>query len=431
MKDLFKKIITDFHEGFNINPVERDLEINFKSGLKKIITIYGPRRAGKTYFLYSQINKLIRADKYTLSDIIYINFEDNRLIELNAKELDQILAAYSELFPDKTPILFFDEIQNVKGWSKWLRRLNDDGFRIFVTGSNSRFLSKEIATELRGRTFSYQLLPFSLKEYFRFKGIEISDNDKFSTRKMSAVSRHLKKYIEYGGFPEVLISEPFETNTLLSEYINSMLYRDIIERYGVKNVYVIKFLINYILENYGTYFSINKIYNFLISQNIKTGKDILYNYFQHLEDSLFVFQLEKMSGSIKKSVNTFRKIYLSDVGYARAGKAKINYGRAFENVVYLELLRRGHDIHLYKNDFECDFIVKSGKKILPIQVCYKLKDKTETYQREISSLMSTMKKLNVKKGYIVTLDESDVYSKSKYEIITVPVIDFLFFEKIL
>ena len=430
MKNLFKKIITDFHEGFSVNPVKRDLEINLYSKLNKIITIYGPRRAGKTYFLFYQIKELINSKGFSINDFIYINFEDNRLIDLKTKNLDLITDAYYELYPERKPFLFFDEIQNVEGWSKWLRRMNDNGYKIFVTGSNSRLLSKEIASELRGRTFSYRLLPFSVNEYLKFKGIEIEKNDRYSTRKISSINNHIEQYIKLGGFPEVLLSTEFERSYLLNEYINTMLYHDIIERYSIKNIYVIRFLINFILENYGSYFSVNKIHNFLNSQNIKAGKDILYEYFQHLQDSQFVFQIEKKTNSAKKSVNTFRKIYLSDVGYAHAGKSGLNYGRAFENVVFLELLRKGSDISLYKNDFECDFLINTKKSVIPVQVCYKTKESIDTYEREVKSLQSTMKKFKLRKGYIITLNESESLTLNKTKIKILSLADFLFFENL-
>ena len=186
MKNVIKNIIIEFQRGFDIKPMKRDLDIVFEKKINKATTIYGPRRAGKTYYLFSLINQFIEKEKIKIEKIVYINFEDNRLSDLHSQELDLITNAYLELFPESTPYYFLDEIQNIDGWSKWVRKLVDNRQKVFISGSNSKQLSKEIATELRGRTFSYLLLPFSISEYLRFNNLELKKNDLFDNKKQSS-----------------------------------------------------------------------------------------------------------------------------------------------------------------------------------------------------------------------------------------------------
>lgn len=426
MINIIKNIIIEFQRGFNIKPLKRDLEIVYDKDINKAITIYGPRRAGKTYYLFSLINQFIREEEVTIDNIIYINFEDNRLLDLSVKELDLITNAYSELFPDSTPYYFLDEIQNIDGWSKWVRKLVDTKQKVFVTGSNSKQLSKEIATELRGRTFSHLLLPFSLLEYLRFNNFEIKNNDLYDRKKQSRFYNLFNKYLTDGGFPEISGVSEVNKDLLLNEYLNSIVFRDIVNRYNVRNIYILKFLINYILENYSCLISLNKIYNFLKSQNIKSGKIILYEYFLHLEESLFMFKSEKFSKSLKKREQYQKKYYLADTGYSKLGKSDINTGKLFENFLYLEFTRKKYTINFLSNGFECDFVLSKNKKVFAIQICYKLKSNIETFTREVNSLISAMEHLKLKTGYIITYNEKDIIKKNNNRIEIIPLNELIY-----
>ena len=186
MKDKLKIIIKEFHESSLPDLIERheifDLSI-LSSSVNKVITIVGPRRAGKTFFLFQIIKKLLRQGS-DLEDIIYINFEDERILPMKAENLQLILDAYFELYEKReTPCIFLDEIQNISGWDKFVRRLNDLGFTIFITGSNSRMLSREIATSLRGRTLTYEIFPFSFTEFLAAKGARPGKNVAYGKRR--------------------------------------------------------------------------------------------------------------------------------------------------------------------------------------------------------------------------------------------------------
>lgn len=430
MKDLIKDIILSFQRQFQqLSPFPRSLDVPVHLSKDKAITIYGPRRAGKTFYLFWLISKQLKEGTWKIEDIIYVNFEDNRLLNLKATNLDLILNSYYELFPENKPVLFLDEIQNIENWSKWIRKLVDLKYQVFITGSNARLLSREIATELRGRTLSFMLLPLSFKEFLAFNHENVHNNDRYDSKKRATLLHWLDRYLKQGGFPETLHLSNIERQWVLQEYINSIVFRDIAERYAIKNTYMLKFLINYILENYANLFSINKLYNFLKSSGIRTSKDSLYNYFTMLEESMFAFTISKFSRAIKERELYQKKVYLPDLGYTTIFKHSKNIGRVFENFIFNELVRKYSEIYFYRNNYECDFILMKENLPIPLQVSYELKEHqpSGTYQREINSLLKTMEKLNTGKGYIITHNETKEIESGSKKISIISVIDFLLF----
>ncbi|MCK4446181.1 MAG: ATP-binding protein [Candidatus Marinimicrobia bacterium] len=430
MKDLIKDIILSFQRQFQqLSPFPRSLDVPVHLSKDKAITIYGPRRAGKTFYLFWLISKQLKEGTWKIEDIIYVNFEDNRLLNLKATNLDLILNSYYELFPENKPVLFLDEIQNIENWSKWIRKLVDLKYQVFITGSNARLLSREIATELRGRTLSFMLLPLSFKEFLAFNHENVHNNDRYDSKKRATLLHWLDRYLKQGGFPETLHLSNIERQWVLQEYINSIVFRDIAERYAIKNTYMLKFLINYILENYANLFSINKLYNFLKSSGIRTSKDSLYNYFTMLEESMFAFTISKFSRAIKERELYQKKVYLPDLGYTTIFKHSKNIGRVFENFIFNELVRKYSEIYFYRSNYECDFILMKENLPIPLQVSYELKEHqpSGTYQREINSLLKTMEKLNTGKGYIITHNETKEIESGSKKISIISVIDFLLF----
>ncbi len=427
MKNIIKEIILEFQREFKIDLVSRDLEVFESKKINKAISIYGPRRSGKTSFLFLLINNLIKKSPGKIQEIVYLNFENNKLIDLTAKDLDLVIESYKELYPERNPVLFLDEIQNIEGWSKWVRKLIDKKYKIYITGSNSKYLSKEIATELRGRTLSYLLLPFSIKEYLNYKGLRFETNDFYNSSARSKFYNNFNRYLLYGGFPEISGLNDFESNLVLNEYLNTIVHKDIIERYKVKNVKVLRFIINYLLDNYSNILAINKIFNILKSQQIVTGKDIIYNYFEYIIESSFVFSVSRYSDSLKVSEGYGKKYYLADTGYINLGKQHFNDGRAFENFAYLEFFRKGYEISFDSNGYECDFILTKDKKTFPVQVCYSLKSNIDTFTREVNSLTETLKKLRLRTGYILTRDESDTLVINNLRIKVISAYEFFLF----
>ncbi len=382
----------------------REIELPINSC--KIISLTGVRRCGKTYLLLHTIATLLKngVDK---SKIIHINFEDERL-NLTTEELDLVLQAYRELYPENKLnecYFFFDEIQNIPKWEKFIRRIYDNvSQNIFVTGSNSNMLSSDIATALRGRNLNFEIFPLSFKEYLGFQNIKI---EVYDTKQKSIIINAYRKYITEGSFPELLnIPEEFKQKTL-QEYYYVMLYKDLIERYDISNASVLKYFLNRVLVNIGKPTSVNKIYNELKSNGYKISKNSLYSFLEYSEAIYLNFSLAKFDFSLIKRENAEKKNYFIDNGLINALSFKFsdNYGMLLENTVYLHLRRlHKNNVFYFKDNKECDFVIFEKNKVQQlIQVCYDIEDK-ETLKREVESLKYACKKLGVTKGIIVTFD---------------------------
>ena len=273
MKEIIKNIIADFHAA----PIEavfiRDLQLPVGSG--KVISLIGPRRSGKSFYFFHLMRGLVQSG-VELQHILYLNFEDERL-NLKAADLDLVLQAYQELHPDvkwKNCHFFFDEIQNIEHWEKFARRCYDTITRnIYLTGSNANLLSREIATAMRGRTLTYEILPLSFTEYLRFKKV---NGQTLGTATRSKVRKLFRHYLTEGGYPEVALMNDHLKTQALQEYFDVMTYRDLVERYQFTNLTVIKYFLKRVASTTGSYLSLNKIYNELRSQNYKLDKNFLY-----------------------------------------------------------------------------------------------------------------------------------------------------------
>ena len=404
-KDIIKEIIRDFHLSPLPSLVERDISVPIDSG--KIITLIGARRSGKTYVLFDLMNKLAKRGT-DFKNILYVNFEDER-IDFKVDELDLIIKAYVELYPDtniKNCYLFFDEIQNIEGWEKFIRRVYDSLTKnIFITGSNCRFLSSDIATSLRGRTVSFEVFPLSFREYLRFHNIDI---DIYSSKSLAKINNYMLRFLKNGGFPEVVIYDDNMRAKVLQEYFNVMIYRDLIERYEIKNAAVLKYFLKRILTSATKQFSVNTIYNELKSSGVKIGKNHLYEYLDACQNIYLAFVLTKYAHKLVERELGERKIYTIDNGLLNAISFKFSEdkGKAMEQAVFLELKRRGSEIYFYREKYECDFIIKKGHAISEaVQVSSSLSDK-KTAEREIRGIVDACRSFELRKGLIITYDES-------------------------
>lgn len=400
-----KEYLLDFQKAELPKLVERELKIG-KS--KKIKSIIGPRRAGKTYFMYQKIKELIK-EGVKKENILYINFEDPKLIDINFKEIREIIKLHWQIYPFSTNeklCIFIDEPQNIENWELAIRALHDEGFNIFLSGSSSKLLSKEIATSLRGRTLSYTLLPFSFKEFLKMKNF-ILDISKLSSKESSVLLSLIEEYIKFGGFPEIILEDNIENKIkIINEYFNLIVYRDIVERYKIKNTMLIKWLIKSLTTSFSREFSVHKIYLTLKSKGIKLSKNTLYNYLSLLEDSLFVFFLPKFEYSLRKGEFSINKAYLCDIGFSKLVEITENKGNKMENIVFLELERRKSplmNIYYWKNiqHEEVDFVIKEGKVKKLIQVCYDIED-YDTKKREIRALLKASSELKCNNLLIIT-----------------------------
>ena len=399
---LVRDEVIDYFREYEYIPrdiLERELKIPMKS--RFIISIIGPRRAGKTYFLFSLSKKI--------ENQVYLNFEDPRLAEITYRELRDVIRIFIEIYGRNPNYLLLDEIQNIENWEKTVRELHDLGkYKIFLSGSSSKLLSKEIATQLRGRSLSYILLPFSFREFLRFKQITIKKY--LSKDEEARIKNLLRNYMEFGGFPDVIKNE--EKLKILKEYSDLILFRDFIERHKIRNLDLARMIHTFMIQNYSKESSVRSLYNKL-KTNIKVGKDTVYEYVTKLEDTMFFFFLRRYSNKVHLRESWPKKIYLCDTGLAKIVRYSQDYGRLMENIVLLDLIRKRNKnpllevFYLKFTDGEIDFVLKEGLEIKQlIQVTY-ASGRDEIEKREIKSLVKAGNELKCKNLKIITWDYED------------------------
>jgi hypothetical protein len=406
---LLELLLAEFHDKFKRlrNFVPRDA--CFPELDNKIKVAIGMRRTGKTYFIFQKIAQLIESS-VLFTEILYINLEDDRLLPLTQRKLAGLLDAFYSLYPEnheKKCFLFLDEIQNVDDWALVIRRMFDSKqVEIYLTGSSAKLLSKEIATSLRGRSLATEIWPYSFHEYLVAQNYLVQKKP-YGAKARDKLMQIFHQYLEEGGFPEVTDYDQSARTQTLQDYVTLVTYRDIVERYHIINPDVIKYMIVSMIANVAKPFSINKFYNDLKSQGYKINKDSLYDYAQHIEDAFLAFSVPLYSDSIRKVRVNPKKVYAIDTGLIRAmtlDHAK-DWGRLFENLIYLDLRRQGATVYYYLTGerYEVDFLIhtRQGKKEL-IQVTWDMTN-IETKQREERALATAMTELKIP-GRIVTLD---------------------------
>ena len=370
--------------------IERELGID---KVNKIVSIVGPRRAGKTWYFYSILDKE--------KNPMYVNFEDIAFRNLSSDEFFDVIRIFTELkYRPKT--LFLDEVQVLKNWQVLVRSLYDRGYKLFVTGSSSKLLSKEISTELRGRTITYTLLPFSFREFLRAKK---SGTSAHTFEDKGTMQKLLKEYLTYGGYPEVVLNKGKER--ILKEYFDEIFYKDFVERHKIKSIEFGRFLFEFVFQNFSKEMSLRKLKSFF-GRNI--SDKTLYDYVEKLQDTLAVFFVEKYSKSIYQRRTWPRKIYVCDVGVPKVLGFSKDVGKKMENCIFLELMRKTNQVPLlrvyYWKDYqqsEVDFVVTKSMKVKQlIQVCYNIDDNTK--EREVKSLLKASEVMKCKDLLVITWD---------------------------
>ncbi len=404
-----EEVIIEFHKlGL---PEIKGREIELPLDLNKAITVIGLRRTGKTYLLYQTIEKLINRG-VDISEIFYINFEDERLEGISSEHLSEIVQLYRKYNPNsKIMYLFLDEIQAVEGWEKFVRRLLERrNVRLFITGSSSRFLSGEIATTLRGRSISYRLFPLSFWEFLEFGGEQFTGT--LIEDERGRIKANLEEYLEFGGFPEIVNCTNLSHRNLkvriLQEYLDLIVYKDLVERYGVGKTGAMKALIRVIVKNFANRISIKRLYELTGARLSKTA---LYQYFSYLEDIGFVIPVRKFTYSEIKSLRSIPKMYIVDNGFPTIYGME-DMGRRMENMVAIELFRKRYyeepseEIHYYigKGDKEVDFVLsKSGQVKELIQVSYDISEPS-TKDREVKALIQASEETECEHLTVITWD---------------------------
>ncbi|HHL72707.1 MAG TPA: ATP-binding protein [Bacteroidetes bacterium] len=378
----------------------------------KATAVAGMRRVGKTTFLH-QMRQARHADGIARERLPYLNFEDERLAGFRAEDFSIFVEEYYRRFPqlrgNETVIWCFDEIQVVAGWERFVRRLLDtEKVEIFVSGSSSALLSKEIATALRGRCWEVDLFPFSFEEYLRHHGIALPDRiDLVSARQRSALEGALRDYLVTGGFPEAQGIDSATRYRLLSDYVDLAMLRDVVERYNVRNIASLRWLVRHLLGNPGGLFSVEKFHAALKSQGLAISRDTLHQLLRHLEDCFLVRLTWVETASERRRMVNPRKAYPIDPGlipvFNRSGKA--NLGHALETVVRIELERRNMQVSYVRTSdgFEVDFLARTpeGEESL-LQVAADLGDDV-TREREIRALQSAAREHPRASLHLITL----------------------------
>lgn len=407
MKQLLREIIKEWWERElpQIFPRSINLQNYTPQKIKKAISVSGFRRTGKTYLLFDFIQ---REGK---NNCIYINFEDERIPE-DTRVLTYLTEVIREFTCDRKLILLLDEIQNIPLWSKWVRRMLDTSkYSIFVSGSSSKLSSKEISTELRGRTIGVELYPLGFKEFLSFKSQDI---ELLSSSKLLSF---LREYLEFGGFPEIVLTEKGKKYLLIEEYFQTFLMRDVLERYNIRQKQAMKEIIRLLFNS--TYFTISKMANILKSAGFKIGKATVANYIYYLREGLFIYPVEIFSFKVKSRIQCPKKIYFVDTFFINRFSTKFshNLGRLMENCVAIELFRRKFkdpfiEIYYWKDyrDREVDFVIKRKEELQLIQVTY-TSAKEDVEEREIVSLIRAGKELNCDNLLVITWDYE---SEEKY-----------------
>jgi len=406
----------DFEQIKNLVDREKTEEvIGFKS-LKMPIVITGVRRCGKSS-LFKIIKDKLNLDK---EEFLYVNFNDERMINFTVEDFQKIMDFLDEN-DYKNPVLFLDEVQETFGWEKWVDRVRLK-YRIFISGSNSKLLSKEISTILTGRSLNVGLFPFSFKEFLMSKNINL-EKWKLDFKKQSRIRKEFNEFLEIGGFPQRIVSGE---EIVVSELYENILYRDIIGKFNKNLVKQIKEISLYLVSNVTSDMSLRNLSAMSGIKNIATISEIL----DAFENAFLFFSTNKFDYSIKKQIQNPKKVYCIDNGFPTSLGFRFSQdkGKLLENFVAIELKRRGKEIYYHKEKHECDFVIKERLKIVEaVQVCYDINEKNE--KREFNGLLEAMKKFKLEKGLILTYDlDSELKIEGK-QIIIKPVWKWLLEDK--
>ena len=425
MKNTLNILMDDFLDRSIPDLTNRESVMLYVKG--KVTVVTGMRRVGKTWFCYQHIKHLM-ANNIDKNRILYINFEDDRLLQFTVENFRLLLNLFYSRDPslkDLTCYFFFDEIQTIENWEIFIRRLIDtENAQIFLTGSSSRLMSSEIATSLRGRSITQKLFPFSFREFLKYRNIMLPEGR--SSRTLAVLRKNMHDFLEIGGFPEVQDLSSDLRIEILQNYLDVVVLRDVVERHKVSNITALRHMIISILHAPGSCFSVNKFYNTCKSLGIKCTKDHLYQFLDYLCDAFLFYKVPLHTRSERFRIVNPPKLYTIDTGLlgAISFRNSSNRGAFLENLVCITLVRNGFTVEYWKSpdNYELDFITKSplGELSL-IQVCWTI-EQGKTLQREIRGLNSAMTQFGKDKGLIITWDEMADVSEN---IQAIPVYDWL------
>ncbi len=408
MLKVVQQIIIDFQEAGLETGVPRRLKVKSVPG--KATVCIGVRRAGKSTYLFQIMEKLL-SQGVKRENILFLNFFDDRLHNLKADNLGLILEAYYSLYPEKknteTVYCFFDEIQAVQGWEPFVDRLmRTEDCQVYLTGSSARMLSKEIATQMRGRALSWEVFPFSFREFLDSKGIDSAGP--FSTKRRLTIRKAFDEFWESGGFPEVVGLERRLRIKTHQEYLQAVLFRDLIERHNVSHPQAVTDLAHRLIDNAASLYSVNSLTGYLKSLGHKAPKSAVSSYLEWFEDAYFLFTVRIFDASLARSKTNPKKIYCIDHAMVTSVSSGIllNSGHLLENLVFTALRRISSEIYYCrtKSGWEVDFAARFNHSLLLVQACESLSD-PKTRKREVTALREAMAEQGMVNAMIVTRDE--------------------------
>lgn len=408
-KDLIKLLISEYQSYVSgVELIPRDVE--FVNGLNYVFV--GLRHAGKSYLMFQRIAQLIEQG-HKKEEILYFNFEDDRIDSLEVKDLDLIKTCYEEMY-DSRPIFFLDEIQLVDRWEKFARRLADQKYQVYITGSNAKMLSSEIATTLGGRYMIYEVYPYSLKEYLKASGIDILEkNAMFVFGKQ--IVKLTNTYFQHGGLPETVGMK--ETRSWMSNLFSKIFFGDLVARYRIRNDYALRVMIRKMAESVKQPLSYNRIASIVSSTGKKLSTDAAIDYIGYMTDTWLILPYENLYGKLQDK-ETNRKYYFTDNGLLHLFLVDANTS-LLENIVAVTLRRKYGDGSYFWNskNAEVDFVVPEEK--LAVQVSYSMTD-ANTSKREIDGLIKLHSIQPISRMIVVTMEEENLIEKDGFHIELVP-----------
>jgi len=408
LPERLKEMIADFQSIPPAAGLERSLRL--QSVPRKAAVCIGVRRSGKTTLLFQHIHRLLDAG-VPMENIVCLNFFDDRLRMLNRDSLHLVNEAYYSLFPEKKGVekvyFFLDELQCVPGWEAFVDRLlRTENCEVFITGSSAQLLSSEIATQMRGRSLSWELFPFSFGEFVRARGTDPESPP--TTKRRLTLAKHFDAYWRTGGFPEVLDAADNIRVKTHQEYLHAILFRDVVERHDVSHPRAVADLAAWLIDNTASTCTINSLTGYLSALGHKIPKATVGNLLNWFEDAYFLFTTRIFDASLARSNTNPKKIYCIDHALVRSVSSGVlvNDGHLLENIVFLALRRTASKVYYYKTKGgrEVDFVVRGRGGVELVQVCESLAIPA-TREREIRALAEAMSELRVKTGTLVTRSE--------------------------
>jgi len=409
-KELIKRLIVEKQSEIpRLDLIIRPLTIETNANY----VFVGLRRAGKSYLMYQLIQERVQSGLFDMKQVLYVNFEDERIAQINASDLGLLLDAYHEMY-DARPVIFLDEIQNITGWEKFARRLADSHYRVYITGSNAQMLSKEIYTTLGGRFIAYEVYPFSFSEYLKFEGITLAPNWEYGDLKFQ-VKRFFNQYFYSGGFAESF--SMVDKRSWLNALYQKILLGDIITRNDIRNENAIRVLVKKLSESVMQPGSLSRLKHVIDTTGANISRNTLIEYLQYLTDSYLIFGISNFSDKLTEK-ETFKKRYFFDNGLLNIFLFDPET-KLLENIVAIHLMKKyGEDLYYYNRNIEVDFFIpKAG---LAIQVAYDLTS-GKTRERELRALLKLSDIYALNKLLIVTYDTEMQLNENDLEVQIVPV----------